>query len=78
MPKHIYQVKDMTCQGCAGTIRSALDGNEHITKVQIDVDSKHIEIESSLEWNEGAKLIQDAGYTPENGNKKSFWEKLFG
>ncbi|MBT3496809.1 MAG: cation transporter [Candidatus Marinimicrobia bacterium] len=79
MPNHVFIVKDMTCQGCAGKIRSALEAHDYILNFKIDVEKKLVSASSDSDWHFIANLIREAGYTPESiKKKKGLFEKLFG
>ncbi|GMV48117.1 MAG: hypothetical protein AMXMBFR66_35150 [Pseudomonadota bacterium] len=60
-----FEVKDMTCGHCAGTITKALAAVDQGAKVQIDLASHHVRIEPAAA---GAQALEDAireaGYTP--------------
>jgi len=79
MPNHVFTVKDMTCQGCAGKIRSALEANETISNVDISVEKKSITLTSDTDWDSISNIIREAGYTPEYSDKNSgIFGRLFG
>jgi len=46
LPNHVFIVKDMTCQGCAGKIRSALEAHDYILNFKIDVEKKLVSASS--------------------------------
>ncbi|MEP7298105.1 MAG: heavy-metal-associated domain-containing protein [Burkholderiales bacterium] len=60
-----FEVQDMTCGHCISTITKAVKALDPAAKVQIDLATHRVEIESSdiyaAHWGE---LIRDAGYTP--------------
>ncbi len=79
MSNHVFKVKDMTCQGCAGKIRSALESNENISDVDISVEKKSITLASDSDWDSISNIIREAGYTPESMVKISgIFGSLFG
>jgi len=79
MPNHVFTVKDMTCQGCAGKIRSALESNDRISNVDISVEKKSITLASDSDWENIAHIIREAGYSPESAVKKqSLFGRIFG
>ena len=60
-----FEVKDMTCGHCVSTITKAVRGVDQGAKVQIDLATHRVTIEST-ETNEAAlsAAITQAGYTP--------------
>ena len=60
-----FQVNDMTCGHCVGSITKAIKDLDSGAKVQIDLASQRVEIEparaNAVELN---NAIKDAGYTP--------------
>lgn len=56
-------VKDMMCNHCVAHVKTALSV-EGVNKVEIDLQSKKVEVETSLSKEEIFKLIKDAGYQP--------------
>ena len=56
-------VKDMMCNHCVAHVKTALSV-EGVSKVEIDLQSKKVEVETSLTREEIFKLIKDAGYQP--------------
>jgi copper chaperone len=60
-----FEVKDMTCGHCVGSITKALKALDPGAGVQIDLATHRVEIESSAipaaQWIE---VITQAGYTP--------------
>lgn len=60
-----FQVNDMTCGHCVSTITKALKWTDKDAKVQIDLTSHLVQIESAAAGAEElAEAITDAGYTP--------------
>ena len=45
--RQMYQVKGMSCGGCAATVKNKLSAVSGVTSVQIDVTKKEAEIISS-------------------------------
>ena len=61
----VFQVNDMTCGHCVGTITKALKGADSDAKVQIDLSSRRVLVEPKMAGVAGlADAIKEAGYTP--------------
>lgn len=58
-----FRVSDMTCNHCAGTIRSALETKLPGAAVEIDVANARVTVHGDESIAESA--IRGAGYTPE-------------
>jgi copper chaperone len=58
------EVKDMTCGHCAGAITKAVKEVDEQAKVDIDVASKTVRIDSTRSVNDFLSAIQEAGYSP--------------
>jgi copper chaperone len=58
------EVKDMTCGHCAGVITGAVKDIDAQAKVDIDVATKMVRIESAHAAGDLLSAIEDAGYTP--------------
>jgi len=60
-----FEVNDMTCGHCVSTITKALKAADKDAKVQIDLATHRVQVEStSADADELAEAIKDAGYTP--------------
>ncbi|MGM9481793.1 heavy-metal-associated domain-containing protein [Roseateles sp. NT4] len=60
-----FEVNDMTCGHCISTITKALKAADKDAKVQIDLTTHRVQVESaSADVEELADAIKDAGYTP--------------
>lgn len=60
-----FEVNDMTCGHCVSTITKALKATDKDAKVQIDLATHRVQVESSAaDAEELADAIKDAGYTP--------------
>jgi len=61
----VFEVKDMTCGHCVGTITKAVKAADQGARVQVDLAAHRVEIEpaqsSAVEL---GQAIKDAGYTP--------------
>ncbi len=60
-----FEVKDMTCGHCVSTIKQALKATDKDAKVQIDLATHRVQVESaSADAEKLAQTIEDAGYMP--------------
>ena len=60
-----FQVNDMTCGHCAGTITQAVKGVDRDAKVEIDLARHRVEVEpDAADARALADAISEAGYTP--------------
>ena len=59
-----FTVNDMTCGHCAATITKAVHAIDSGATVNVRLDSKRVEIESSQTQDALAAVITEAGYTP--------------
>ena len=62
-PFMTFYVKNMMCMHCVAHVKTALSV-EGVSKVEVDLQSKKVEVETSLSKEEIFKLIKDAGYQP--------------
>lgn len=60
---HDFQVNDMTCGHCAATVENAVKGIDSAAKVNIDLSTRAVRIESDKPAATFAKAIENAGYT---------------
>ena len=69
----VYKVSGMTCDGCANSIKEALELNNLISSVNISLENENINISSdkSFTVNELNSLIDNLG------NYKIYEEKYF-
>lgn len=59
-----FEVNDMTCGHCVGTITKALKDADRDARVQIDLASRRVLVEpATADAQELADAITDAGYT---------------
>lgn len=78
MNKHEYTVSNMNCDGCVTNIRQALEADERIHNIHIQLSKKLVSLEGSLSSDEARSVISDAGYNPETvSEKKGFLGNLF-
>ena len=60
-----FRVDDMTCGHCASTITKALKAADRDAQVQVDLAAHLVQIDSSsVDADEFAGVIKEAGYTP--------------
>ena len=59
-----FEVKDMTCGGCANAITRAVIGIDPTAKVEIDVAAKIVKIDSSVPEKQLLGVIEGAGFHP--------------
>jgi copper chaperone len=62
-----FTIPDMDCQGCVASITRAVQQHDAAATVAADLDSRKVEIESSLEPRLLAAAIDAAGYTVQAG-----------
>lgn len=58
-----FQVSDMTCSRCVATVEKAVKSVDAAAKVDIDLGSLAVKIESDEPVERFAQAIEDAGYT---------------
>ncbi|GGA43421.1 heavy-metal-associated domain-containing protein [Pelagibacterium lentulum] len=61
---HIFEVKDMTCGHCAGTIEKAVKTADPQATIEIDLIEHRVSIESGATASALEKIIGNAGYSP--------------
>lgn len=59
-----FQVPGMTCAHCTGAVTEELNKITGVTKIEVDLDTKivSIESESQVEWELIAAAIDEAGF----------------
>lgn len=60
-----FQVKDMTCSHCVATVEKAVKSVDGGAKVNIDLGTLAVRIESEKPASDFAEAIAEAGYTGE-------------
>jgi copper chaperone len=60
-----FQVRDMTCAHCVATVEKAVKSVDGTAKVNIDLGTLAVKIESDKPATSFAKAIEEAGYTGE-------------
>jgi copper chaperone len=58
-----FQVSDMTCGHCAGTITRAIAAVDKSAQVEIQIPRRLVRVSSTASATQLAKAIQNAGYT---------------
>lgn len=58
-----FQVSDMTCSHCVATVEKAVKSVDAAAKVDIDLGTLAVRIESDEPVERFANAIEDAGYT---------------
>lgn len=60
-----FEVKDMTCGHCSSTITKAVKALDPDARVQINIASHRVQIESdAVQAGQWSDVIRQAGYTP--------------
>jgi len=70
MEKHVFNVRDMTCEGCVASIRSELQADPRIKTVSFKLSRKEVEVTGEVSAKESAEMIRNAGFHPEEGEGK--------
>jgi copper chaperone len=61
----VFEVRDMTCGGCAGRISRALAAEDAGATVEVSVQQRLVRVQpSEADAGELERAIQEAGYTP--------------
>lgn len=63
---HEFKVQDMTCGHCAGTIEKAVKSADPAAKVDVDLTTHSVRIESAQPSVALKRVIAEAGYSPES------------
>lgn len=59
-----FKLPDMSCGGCAGSVKRACAEVDPQARVQVDVGSKRVEIESSQSREAFESALAEAGFPP--------------
>jgi copper chaperone len=59
-----FEVKDMSCGGCANSISRAVNSVDPAARLGIDVTTKVVKIDSALPLNRLLAVIEEAGFHP--------------
>lgn len=57
-------VSDMTCGHCVSTITKALKQADPQARVEIELKTQRVSVESTLEAGDILESVKEAGYTP--------------
>lgn len=63
--RYLFNVPDMSCNHCKMRIEAVVGGREEVEKVDVDLESKKVEVHSSLDPAELIDLFDQAGYDAE-------------
>lgn len=78
MEKQVFTVNNMNCGGCVTNIQQALEADQRVSTINIELSKKQVSVTGDLSAEETATIIRDAGYDAEIGARKSgFLSKLF-
>jgi copper chaperone len=59
-----FNVEDMTCGHCVGSVTQAVQAVDSHAEVDISLRDKRVSVRSSAAQDEIAQAIREAGYTP--------------
>lgn len=59
---YLFQVENMSCGHCAGTITKAISALDHSARVEIDLAAKSVKVESRQDAESIRQAIVEAGY----------------
>ncbi len=59
-----FEVKDMSCGGCANSIARAVNSVDPAARLDIDVTTKVVKIDSALPLDRLVAVIEEAGFHP--------------
>ncbi|EEF26052.1 heavy-metal-associated domain-containing protein [Rhizobium sp. BG4] len=59
-----FEVPDMTCGHCAGTVEKAIKAVDPNASANVDLSTKTVSVESAIAPEIISASIADAGYTP--------------
>ena len=59
-----FEVKDMTCSHCVGTIKRVIYETAPGTRVDIDLDRHLVRVGGASQADTIARAIREVGYTP--------------
>jgi len=60
-----FTVNDMSCQHCVKRISTAIKALSNVESVDIDLNTKRVEVQGSASVDEIMNAIRSAGYTAE-------------
>ena len=59
-----FKLPDMSCGHCVGAVTQAVKQVDPAAKVQVDLDSKQVQVESTQDKSRFAEALSEAGYPP--------------
>jgi copper chaperone len=59
-----FEVKDMSCGGCANSITRAITNVDPAARLDIDVTTKIVKIDSALPLDRLVAVIEEVGFHP--------------
>ena len=59
-----FQVPNMTCGGCAKSVTKAIQSVDPQAKVDIDLPTKRINVDSGADESAVVAVLEDVGYPP--------------
>jgi copper chaperone len=62
-----FNLPDMSCGHCASTVTKACKSVDPQARVEVDLTSKKVQVESTEDAQEFAQALADAGYPPAGG-----------
>ena len=78
MEQYEFKVENMTCQGCAGKIRTALEEWGKVESVNVDVGTKSVIVTSNEKGEVIKEIIQSVGFNPvEKEKSQGIFGKIF-
>ncbi|ENU98011.1 MULTISPECIES: heavy-metal-associated domain-containing protein [Acinetobacter] len=60
-----FRIENMTCSGCARSVTATIQELDENAKVNVDVVSKMVEVESSASESEIIAALTEDGFPPE-------------
>ena len=63
---HQFKVQDMTCGHCATTIEKAVKSADPAARVDVDLSTHSVRIESAHAGDTLKRAISEAGYSPQS------------
>lgn len=60
-------IDDMTCGGCVRSVTKAIQTLDPTARVDADLTTRHVEVESSASRDQILAALQTAGFTPQPG-----------
>jgi copper chaperone len=62
------QVEGMTCGGCVNSVKRSVQALDMAAKVDVDLASKKVRIETGADWDAVRSAIENAGYQVTTGS----------